>query len=125
SQQPNQDPKPLLINGEWVSGASESFESINPANGNVNYRLSIATQAQVDAAVASAKTAAAQPAWKNMLPHARAQLLMRMADLIMEHGDEFARLQMLENGKVWAECKAQAASAASTFRYYAAVCETQ
>src|SRR5690606_31697968 len=124
SQQPNQDPKPILINGEWVAGGAESFESINPANGQVNYRLPIATQAQVDAAVASAKAAAAQPAWKDMLPHVRAQLLMRMAELIVQNGDEFARLQMQENGKVWAECKAQAASAAATFRYYAAVCET-
>ena len=35
-----------------------------------------------------------------------------------------ARLQMIENGKVWNECKAQVASAAATFRYYAGVCET-
>ncbi|KRB67981.1 aldehyde dehydrogenase family protein [Noviherbaspirillum sp. Root189] len=41
-----------------------------------------------------------------------------------ERADEFSRLQMLENGKVWAECKAQARSAEATFRYYAAVCET-
>src|SRR5690606_5909203 len=47
-----------------------------------------------------------------------------MAALIGERGDELARCQMIENGKVWKECKAQASSAAATFRYYAAVCET-
>src|SRR5690606_40430059 len=103
------------------SGATESYDTINPANGKVNYKLPIASQAQVDAAVASAKAAAAQPAWKNMLPHVRAQILMRMAELIVERGDDFARLQMQENGKVWSECKAQAASAAATFHYFAAV----
>ncbi len=35
-----------------------------------------------------------------------------------------ANLQMIENGKVRAECIAQVRSAAATFRYYAAVCET-
>jgi betaine-aldehyde dehydrogenase len=44
--------------------------------------------------------------------------------LITERAEDFARLQMLENGKVWAECKNQATSAAATFRYYAGVCET-
>jgi betaine-aldehyde dehydrogenase len=40
------------------------------------------------------------------------------------NSDRFARLQMLENGKVWSECVAQVKSAAATFRYYASVCET-
>ncbi|MBV6303928.1 aldehyde dehydrogenase [Candidimonas humi] len=118
-------PKPLLINGEWVTDATETFESINPANGALNYQLSLAGTGQVDAAVASAKEAAARPAWRDMLPHVRAQLLQRIAALVVEHGDEFARIQMAENGKVWVECKKQAASAAATFRYFAAVCETQ
>jgi betaine-aldehyde dehydrogenase len=60
-----------------------------------------------------------------MLPHRRARLLAKLADVIEERGEELARTQMLENGKVLAECRAQAGSAAATFRYYAAVCETQ
>ncbi|WP_353147131.1 aldehyde dehydrogenase [Pollutimonas bauzanensis] len=124
SQQSVSDLKSFLINGEWVSNPTESFESINPATGEVNYRLSVATALHVDAAVASAKAAAALPSWKEMLPHVRAQILMRIAALIVERGDELAGLQMAENGKVWSECKAQAGSAAATFRYYAAVCET-
>ena len=59
-----------------------------------------------------------------MLPHKRARLLAKLADIIEARGEEFARTQMLENGKVLAECRAQAGSAAATFRYYAAVCET-
>lgn len=124
SQLPATDPKPFLINGEWISNAADSFDSVNPATGEVNYRVSMAGAQHVDAAVVSATKAARQPAWKNMLPHVRAQILMRMATLIIERGDELARCQMVENGKVWKECKAQAGSAAATFRYYAAVCET-
>lgn len=118
-------PKPFLIGGTWVSNTSEVFESINPANGKVNYQLSTAQASDVDAAVQAAKQAAAQPAWKDMLPHMRAQLLNRIAALIMEHSDEFAHIQMVENGKVWSECKKQAGGAAAAFRYFAAVCETQ
>ena len=47
-----------------------------------------------------------------------------MADGIDASAELLARLQMIENGKVWNECKAQVASAAATFRYYAGVCET-
>jgi betaine-aldehyde dehydrogenase len=59
-----------------------------------------------------------------MLPHKRARLLAALADIIEARGEDFARTQMQENGKVLAECRAQAAAAAATFRYYAAVCET-
>lgn len=123
-QQANLAPKAFLINGEWLSRDQDFFESINPSTGALNYRLSTAGPADVDLAVSAATLAARQPAWRDMLPHARARVLERMADLITARADEFARIQMLENGKVWAECKAQAASAAATFRYYAGVCET-
>ena len=114
----------MLIHGEWVGDTGEELVSINPATGAENYRVSAATSLQVDAAVASAKDAASQSSWRNMLPHARARLLTAFADVITARADEFGRAQMLENGKVAAECKAQVAHAAATFRYFAAVCET-
>ncbi|MGO1766957.1 MAG: aldehyde dehydrogenase family protein, partial [Advenella sp.] len=123
-QQTNLTPKAFLINGEWVSHEQDYFESINPASGQVNYRLSTANHEDVNLAVRTATNAARQSSWRDMLPHARAQILNRMAALITERAEDFARLQMMENGKVWAECKNQAASAAATFRYYAGVCET-
>ncbi|PLC52711.1 aldehyde dehydrogenase [Pollutimonas nitritireducens] len=124
SQLPATEPRPFLINGKWISNPEDAFDSVNPASGELNYRVSVATSKHVEDAVAAARTAAAQPAWKDMLPHVRAQILMRIAALIVERGDELAKCQMIENGKVWKECKAQAGSAAATFRYYAAVCET-
>lgn len=116
--------KSLLIDGERVSNPVETFESVNPASGEINYRVSVANEGHVAAAVATAKEAAAKPAWRSMLPHVRAQILARIGELMNARSDELARLQMIENGKVWSECKAQVTSAASTFRYYAAVCET-
>jgi betaine-aldehyde dehydrogenase len=47
-----------------------------------------------------------------------------MASLIERDAELLAKLQRLENGKVHAECVAQASHAAATFRYFAAVCES-
>lgn len=124
SSQSAATPKAFLINGEWISDPQDSFESVNPATGEVNYLVSSASRDHVEAAVASATAAAADPAWRDMLPHMRALVLNRIAAGIMERAEDLAHLQMIENGKVWSECKAQAASAAATFRYYAAACET-
>ncbi|MDM9557868.1 MULTISPECIES: aldehyde dehydrogenase [Bordetella] len=116
--------KPLLIAGEWIAAPGQAFESINPATGQTNFLISAASEAHVDQAVESAWNAVRQPAWRDMLPHKRAALLRAIADGMDRHADTLARLQMIENGKVQAECRAQVASASATFRYYAGVCET-
>ena len=116
--------KPLLIGGEWVGDTAEAITSINPATGQVNHEVCAASAQHVEAALQSAQAASSAAAWREMLPHKRARLLAKLADLIEARGEDFARIQMLENGKVLAECRAQATSAAATFRYYAAVCET-
>ena len=117
--------QPMLLGGEWVTHADSPLESVNPATGKLNYLVSSADPAHIDAAVRSAHDAAQSPSWRDMLPHQRARILGRIADGIDAHADELARLQMQENGKVWKECLAQVASAAATWRYYAGVCETQ
>ena len=117
-------PLPFLIGGEWVGDTSSSITHVNPATGETNYEVCAGTEAHIDAAVRAADRAAADPAWRNMLPHQRAQLLNRVADLMMEHSDLLARCQMVENGKVWKECKNQVSNGAATFRYCAAAIET-
>jgi len=116
--------KDLLIGGEWIGAPGTGFASVNPATGQVNYLIGAASEAQVDQAVDAAWRAVRQAAWRDMLPHVRAGILRRIADGMDRNADELARLQMIENGKVWAECKVQVTSAAATFRYYAGVCET-
>jgi betaine-aldehyde dehydrogenase len=118
------DVKPLLIGGEWRADSDDVIVSVNPATGRVNHEVCAATARHVDAAVEAATQAAHASAWRDMLPHKRARLLANLADTIEARGEDLARTQMVENGKVLAECRAQAASAAATFRYYAAVCET-
>ena len=117
-------PLPFLIGGEWVGETSSHITHVNPATGEINYEVCAGTETHIDAAVNAAHKAAAQPAWRNMLPHNRAQLLNRIADLMLERSDLLARCQMLENGKVWKECKNQVINGAATFRYCAAAIET-
>ncbi|MEO8040748.1 MAG: aldehyde dehydrogenase family protein [Betaproteobacteria bacterium] len=114
----------MLIGGQWLADADDVIVSVNPATGQVNHEVCAASARHVDAAVAAASAAAGATAWREMLPHKRARLLAQCAEVIEERSAEFARIQMLENGKVLAECQSQALSAAATFRYYAAVCET-
>ncbi len=116
--------RPLLIHGEWVRDTGAVISSPNPATGAEGVRVAAATPAVVDQAVHSASKAAAEPAWRNMLPHQRGRLLARLADVMASRTGDFARAQMAENGKVMAECKAQAGAAEAIYRYYAAVCET-
>jgi len=116
--------KPMLIDGESVAASSEVLRSINPATGDLNYEVAAADANDVARAIAAATCAAAATAWRDMLPHVRAAILHRIGGLIDAQSDSFARMQMVENGKVWPECVAQAKAAASIFRYFAAACET-
>src|SRR5215471_17333933 len=116
-------PLPFLIGGEWIQETASPITHVNPATGEVNYEVCAGTEAHIDAAVNAAHEAASKPAWRNLLPHQRAQLLNRIADLMMERCDLLARCQMLENGKVWKECKNQVINGAATFRYCAAAIE--
>lgn len=116
--------RPMLIGGEWVSGTTDSLTSVNPATGAINYEVCAADRALVNSAVETANLAAKRADWSALLPHQRAATLHRISELLSANGDTFARLQMIENGKVWSECVAQVRSAAATFCYFAAACET-
>ncbi len=119
-----QPPKPMLIGGEPVINATEPLLSINPADGKYNHAICAAGIAEVERAVDAAARAAKQSNWRDLLPHRRAAILHRIGDLMQRDAALFSHLQMIENGKVRAECEAQVRSAAATFRYYASVCET-
>ncbi|RYY67757.1 MAG: aldehyde dehydrogenase family protein, partial [Comamonadaceae bacterium] len=116
--------RPLLIGGEWVRDTGLVLDTVNPATGQAQAAVAAATANVVDDAVAVARRAVVDPAWRGLLPHQRGRMLARLADVMASRADVFARAQMAENGKPHAECKAQAAAAEAIYRYYAAVCET-
>ena len=115
---------PILIGGEWKAGRGPDLVSIYPADGSENAVVGGASADDVNEAVARAKEAMARPNWRDLKPHERGALLHRVGTMIAERHEELARLQMRDNGKPIGETRALVASAAGTFRYFAAVCET-
>jgi acyl-CoA reductase-like NAD-dependent aldehyde dehydrogenase len=112
--------KPMLIDGQWVQAASgESFETINPTNGQVIARVAAGDAADVDRAVAAARRAFEDPAWSDMNPHQRTRVLLRIADAIEANADELAQLESLDGGIPIMISRNLMAGAAETFRYYA------
>ena len=115
---------PILIGGEWKAGRGPDLVSIYPADGSENAVVGGASADDVNEAVFRAKEAMARPNWRDLKPHERGALLHRVGSMIAERHEELARLQMRDNGKPIGETRALVASAAGTFRYFAAVCET-
>ena len=90
----------MLIDGEWVeSVGGRTFETINPATGEVITRVEEGAKADVDLAVKAARKAFEEGPWKKMTPRERGRLLYKLADLIEQHAGELAALETLDNGK--------------------------
>jgi betaine-aldehyde dehydrogenase len=117
-------PDQILVAGEWRRGAGAAHETVDPADGSVITAIHHATADDVDEAVGRGAEAAADPAWRDLLPHERGRHLQRIADGIERDADRLARLQTRDTGKTLGETRALVASAAGTFRYFAAALET-
>src|SRR6516225_11605468 len=94
-------PGKLLINGQWVEGSGKSFDTINPATGEVLTQVSEAIDKDVDQAVAAARKAFDDVAgpWRKMSASERGKILWRIGDLIEKNIEELAELETLNNGK--------------------------
>ena len=113
-----------LIGGRWRDGSGPLYSTEYPADGSVVAELHAASVADADEAVQAAEAARHRPNWAGLKPHQRALLLHRMAAGIRDRAEELAQLQRLDNGKPVSETRALVASAAGTFQYFAAACET-
>lgn len=113
----------IFVGGKWQPGTGKAMQSIFPADGSVNATLNAASLNDLEEAIACGERAWRDPAWRAMMPHARARILSRVADLIEARVDELAALQTRDNGKPLAETRGLVMSAAGTARYFAAACE--
>jgi phenylacetaldehyde dehydrogenase len=89
--------KPLLINGEWLSG-SYPISVEDPSTGQALLTLGQATDADVDAAVAAARSAFEHRAWAQMRAVDRALLLFRFADFVERDAGVIAELESVDSG---------------------------
>src|SRR5215813_7797679 len=111
----------MLINGKWVEAASgKTFPSYNPATGEVLARVAEGDREDVDRAVKAARAAFETGAWSRLTTSERGRLIWKLADLLEENLDEFAELEMLDNGKPYKVARAaDVPLAVDLFRYMA------
>jgi phenylacetaldehyde dehydrogenase len=114
-------PRQLFINGQWVDAASgRTFETPNPATGETLARVAEGDAEDINRAVRAARAAIDDGPWSRMTPSERGRIVWKIGDLILEHVDELAQLESLDNGKPF--LVAQAADvplAADLFHYMA------
>src|ERR1700760_1231957 len=114
-------PRKLFIDGEWVEAVSgKTFATPNPATGETLAKVAEGDAEDINRAVRAARKAFEDGPWSRMTPSERGRIIWRIGDLILEHTDEFAQLESLDNGKPFPV--AQAADvplAADLFHYMA------
>src|SRR5512139_1128754 len=94
------------INGEWVKPeATECFDVINPATGQVIAKTPLSGKDVVDTAAKAASEAF--PAWRRTPVQDRVQYLFKLRDLLKANHDEIARIITNECGKTFEEAKAE------------------
>src|SRR5947208_8063447 len=112
----------MLIDGKWVNSTSgKTFETINPATGDVIANVAEGDAADVDKAVKAARKAFDKGPWRTkMSARERGKCLNRLADLIEKNMEELAMLESLDNGKPLADSKAaDLPLVIDCYRYYA------
>lgn len=94
------------LDGEVQHSGTERFSDVfNPATGEVQGRVALATQGTVDAAVASALKAF--PAWSEQSSLRRARVMFKFKELLDQHHDELAEIISREHGKVFSDAKGE------------------
>ncbi|CAI0721856.1 aldehyde dehydrogenase [Serratia ficaria] len=112
----------LYIDGNFESGAA-CFSSLNPATAQPWAEIAEARGDEVNRAVAAAKRAFHDPAWRGLTAGARGKLLLKLAELVERNADELARIETLDTGKIIRETRAQIAYVAEYYRYYAGLAD--
>ncbi|MGY5394334.1 betaine-aldehyde dehydrogenase [Acinetobacter sp. NigerLNRRAM0016] len=109
----------LYIHGQYVNATSgKTFDTINPATGQILASVQQAAKADVDAAVKSAQQG--QQVWAAMTAVERARILRRAVDILRERNDELARLETLDTGKAYSETSSvDIVTGADVLEYYA------
>ncbi len=108
----------LFINGSWRAGEErDHFTVIDPTTGSGIAELPLATEADLDEALDTAKRT--YPEWRATDVEKRSAILHKAAKLLKERADDIGRTLTQEQGKPLAEAKGEVLGAASLFDWYA------
>src|SRR3954465_10055233 len=107
-----------FVGGEWVdSSGGGTLEVLNPSTGEVIAEVARSTAEDADRAVEAAKNAL--PEWLDSTPGERAELLLKLADVIEENAEELAALESKNVGKPLSYAKDEMPVSADNIRFFA------
>jgi acyl-CoA reductase-like NAD-dependent aldehyde dehydrogenase len=108
------------INGEWSAPKSGRWiPSFNPFTGTAWYELPDSGEADIEAAVSAAAGALKTPAWSEITPGERGEMLRRLGVLISANVEALAQMEVRDNGKLLREMRAQIGVLSDQFSYFA------
>lgn len=115
--------KQQYIHGRYVTSTTgETFETYNPATGELLATVDLAGEKELQAAVDSAKEG--QRVWAAMSGIERGRILKRAADLLREQNDDIAKLEVLDTGKPLQEALVvDIQTGADVIEYYAGLAD--
>src|SRR5579872_1805460 len=121
TKRPQVKDQPLLIGGKWTDSVSgKTFETVNPATGEVICQVAEGDKADIDLAVKAARKAFEEGPWPKMNASERGRLLNKLADLVEKNREELAGLESLDNGKPYRDAlAADLPLTIKCYRYYA------
>ncbi|MFT9847130.1 aldehyde dehydrogenase family protein [Aneurinibacillus sp. REN35] len=115
----------MYIDGKWTeSFTGATRDIINPATGEVIGTVAEGGAEEAAAAIKAARRAFDEDGWASSHARERAAILLRTAELLEQHAEEFAVLDTLNNGKPLRESRYDVEDAANQFRYFAGLATT-
>lgn len=108
----------LFIDGHWLPGSDHAtFPVTDPVDGSEIAQFAIATEADALSAVEAAERAL--PAWAEVSPRERSEILRRAYEILTDEVEHFAEIIVRENGKAWSDAIGEANYAKEFFRWFA------
>ncbi|MDT9599350.1 aldehyde dehydrogenase family protein [Sphingosinicella rhizophila] len=90
----------LFVDGDWISSSHDRTIAVHdPSTGREIARVVDASDADVDRAVAAARTAFDDGRWTGLPPYQRQRMIEKLADLLEADLDTLAELESIDNGK--------------------------
>lgn len=90
----------MLIGGDYVAAISgETFAVVDPTSGQTISRVPQGSRGDIDTAVGAARRAFDEGPWPRMKPVERERVMLRLADLLERHAEEFAEIESVNSGR--------------------------
>ena len=114
-------PTGLWINNEWrPSKDGSTITSINPTDESEITSVHAASPGDIDDAVAAARKAFKDPAWREIAPTDRGALMYKLAELVERDSKVLATIETWDNGKPYqVALNEDLGEVALTLKYYA------